>query len=876
MIRLGIPDVAILRSMEREEVSNPRQVLDSLKAESQRHESEETTSQRDRQDIWTRKDSQSSVRSTTKESSNAEHDDGEDNNDDNVANSQPLRDHPIYTKYFKMLKAKVPRSWVKRVLEVDGKDARILDLDPDKPLEEQVAGAGVDEDGNIDWDNVTLFRTVSSASSMESDSGAGSSKFVPAEKPAAPAVPTSSATVKKSDEDELTTPKIPADNTAAVRAELAEMAAKVGRSSRASSPSTNLSSSSIPDYIVESKLDEEVTTSNKSSGDTLLTSSRPPRPPNLTTDKRNVMKKDLNSAVFAASNARLDRLRALNATNANSSSEGEEFGMNIGHRRQNVDEIRRRTPLQLTSSKKSAQMSSLSSISSNEKSSSGRKQSYDHLLLKDDPRFAKYFQMLRSRVPRSWVERVMEVDDRDPAILDLDPNKTLASQIGDVDTVDENDTLESASAAQSLDESGTTSSLPLEKDTFTEPKQEASTTASENDQDDDKSEPHEINEQDTKPPITQIRETDQDDDQSVTSSITSFRETNNIDNSRGDLSAKISAFLQRMDSRTRSHGDTSAPGSEAKEPLRILSDEDIENRVSQLIQRFGTGEKASIGSTTETVEGQLQLLEKSKSDISKLSSLLAAKLGQSTEMPEGSAEWQSSIPLSTEQQPELAKLSTLLTQVLSKMEQEQSKEEKPEASKTLTKSAVAGKNPALEALFAKRAALAEEPVPIKDDPEYQKYFKMRKVGLPIQSIKQALVRDGKDPAIADIDPEKPYSNLAKGDNTADPAASDKDPNSDDNITPKMNNTTLEALLAKRAATVGNKEVSKTPKSKNAALEALFAKRASAMEQGVASKTTNNKNAALEALFAKRARPTDLMRRKFYSRTTPSIKSISKC
>lgn len=448
----------------------------------------------------------------------------------------------------------------------------------------------------------------------------------------------------------------------------------------------------------------------------------------------------------------------------------------------------------------------------------------------------------------------MEVDDRDPAILDLDPNKTLASQIGDVDTVDESDTLESASAAQSLDESGITSTLPLEKDTSTEPKEETSTTASENDQDDDKSEPHEINEPDTQPPITQIRETNQDDDQSVTSSITSFRETNNIDNSRGDLSAKISAFLQRMDSRTRSHGDASAPGSEGKEPLRILSDEDIENRVTQLMQRFGTGEKASIGSTTETYEGQLELIEKSKSDISKLSSLLAAKLGQSTEMPEGSVEWQSSRPLSTEQQPELAKLSTLLTQVLSKMEQEQSKEETPEASKTLTKLPVPSKNPALEALFAKRAALAEEPVPIKDDPEYQKYFKMKKVGLPIQSIKQALVRDGKDPAIADMDPEKPYSNLAKGDNTVDPAASDKDPHSDDNITP--NNSTLEALFAKRSATVGNKEISKTPKNKNAALEALFAKRASAMEQGVASKTTNNKNAALEALFAKRARPID--------------------
>ncbi len=445
----------------------------------------------------------------------------------------------------------------------------------------------------------------------------------------------------------------------------------------------------------------------------------------------------------------------------------------------------------------------------------------------------------------------MEVDDRDPAILDLDPNKSLASQIGDVDTIDESDTLESASASQSLDESGKITPLRLEKDASTSPQEEASTTASENDQDDDKSEPHDSEGSDTRPPITQIRETDQDDDQSVTSSITSFRETNNLDSSRGDLSAKISAFLQRMDSRTRSNGDAFELGSEAKEQLRILSEEDIENRVAQLFERFRTGEKTADGSTTEAVEGHLQLLEKSRTDISKLSSLLSAKLGQSTEMPKGNTETQSAQPLSTEQQPELAKLSSLLTQVLSKMEQEQSKEEKPETTKILSNS----KNAALEALFAKRAALAEEPVPIKDDPEYQRYFKMRKVGLPIESIKQALIRDGKDPSIAGMDPEKPYSCQTKEDKVSHAAPSDKEHTSD-NIPPKTQNSALEALFAKRAASIDNKETSKPPKSKNSALEALFAKRAAAMDQGIASKPANNKNAALETLLAKRVTSTD--------------------
>ena len=44
--------------------------------------------------------------------------------------------------------------------------------------------------------------------------------------------------------------------------------------------------------------------------------------------------------------------------------------------------------------------------------------------------------------------------------------------------------------------------------------------------------------------------------------------------------------------------------------------------------------------------------------------------------------------------------------------------------------------------------------PLKDDPEFAKYFKMLKCGLPIEAVKNALSRDGKDPQIMDLDPEK--------------------------------------------------------------------------------------------------------------------------
>ena len=45
-------------------------------------------------------------------------------------------------------------------------------------------------------------------------------------------------------------------------------------------------------------------------------------------------------------------------------------------------------------------------------------------------------------------------------------------------------------------------------------------------------------------------------------------------------------------------------------------------------------------------------------------------------------------------------------------------------------------------------------IPIKDDPEYKKYFKMLGMGLPIDAVKNALSRDGKDPNIMDLDPNK--------------------------------------------------------------------------------------------------------------------------
>mmetsp|Transcript_23127 Transcript_23127/g.33575 ORF Transcript_23127/g.33575 Transcript_23127/m.33575 type:complete len:130 (-) Transcript_23127:1378-1767(-) len=49
--------------------------------------------------------------------------------------------------------------------------------------------------------------------------------------------------------------------------------------------------------------------------------------------------------------------------------------------------------------------------------------------------------MIRARVPLSRVRNVLEVDGKDPSIVHLDPNLSLASQIRDDDDDDSDDSL---------------------------------------------------------------------------------------------------------------------------------------------------------------------------------------------------------------------------------------------------------------------------------------------------------------------------------------------------------------------------------------------------------------------------------------------------
>mmetsp|Transcript_9188 Transcript_9188/g.27369 ORF Transcript_9188/g.27369 Transcript_9188/m.27369 type:complete len:2459 (-) Transcript_9188:742-8118(-) len=63
----------------------------------------------------------------------------------------------------------------------------------------------------------------------------------------------------------------------------------------------------------------------------------------------------------------------------------------------------------------------------------GTRENSEELPLKDDPEYAKYFKMLRMGLAREQIVHAMQRDEKDPKILDLDPTKSLESQIPDTD-----------------------------------------------------------------------------------------------------------------------------------------------------------------------------------------------------------------------------------------------------------------------------------------------------------------------------------------------------------------------------------------------------------------------------------------------------------
>jgi hypothetical protein len=67
-------------------------------------------------------------------------------------------------------------------------------------------------------------------------------------------------------------------------------------------------------------------------------------------------------------------------------------------------------------------------------------------------------------------------------------------------------------------------------------------------------------------------------------------------------------------------------------------------------------------------------------------------------------------------------------------------------------------------------------VPIKDDPVFHKYFKMRKMGLPDGGIRNAMKRDGVNTIVLDLDPERSFMSQTQPSNSMDDNEEPQGPN----------------------------------------------------------------------------------------------------
>ena len=59
-------------------------------------------------------------------------------------------------------------------------------------------------------------------------------------------------------------------------------------------------------------------------------------------------------------------------------------------------------------------------------------------------------------------------------------------------------------------------------------------------------------------------------------------------------------------------------------------------------------------------------------------------------------------------------------------------------------------------VLMKSATEASGP-PLKSDERFSKYFKMLSVGLSKEAVQHRMQRDGLDPKVLDMDPDKPYT-----------------------------------------------------------------------------------------------------------------------
>ena len=283
----------------------------------------------------------------------------------------------------------------------------------------------------------------------------------------------------------------------------------------------------------------------------------------------------------------------------------------------------------------------------------------DEVPLKDDPEYMKYFKMLKLGMHREQVLHAFQRDGKDPKILDLDPNKSLESQLHNANVGDENE-------------------FPLEDDPeyvkyfkmlkLGMPKEQVL---------------HALNRDNKNPNVL-------------------------------DLDPKKS--LKSQEGKTKENGDGTPlkDDPEYSKYFKMIKMGISKEQVLHALKRDGKDPKVLDLDPNKSLKSQEQNVD----------------------------------DVLLKDDPEYAKYF--------KMEQ-------VGLPRDAVKNALIrdGKDPSIIDLDPKKSLKAQTGgeleekdtgIPMKNDPEYAKYFKMEKMGMPKDVVKNALVRDGKDPAISDFDP----------------------------------------------------------------------------------------------------------------------------
>jgi Subunit CCDC53 of WASH complex/Formin Homology 2 Domain len=289
------------------------------------------------------------------------------------------------------------------------------------------------------------------------------------------------------------------------------------------------------------------------------------------------------------------------------------------------------------------------------------------LPLKDDPNFQKYFKMLKIGMPKDQVAHAMKRDEKDPAILDLDPTKPFLAQCPNANNADDNDL--------SLKEN------PLYAKYFKMlrmgmPREQVL---------------HAMKRDEKDPKILDL-----DPSQSLASQKNQAA-NRNVDTPLKD-DPEYAKYFKMLAMKLPMGAVKNALLRDGKDPC--IMDLDHERSVQS--------QKSSAKETGEDTGPVL----KDDPEYAKYFKMLAMKL------PIGAVK------------------NALVRD---------------------------GKDPGIidldpnKSIASQLGADREEHdtgIPLKDDAEFSKYFKMEKMGLPRDAIRNALIRDGKDPGIIDLDPTK--------------------------------------------------------------------------------------------------------------------------